>query len=465
MKNLNIYIKEGLVDWGDDEALNNKLKKTSTKAAVKKEIKQWIKENASPTYISKVKINMDSHPITVDTECDIWVHSGELTNGLFEWGVIDGDFRARIDNELKGLPKEITRGCYIDCGKNIKSLEGLPEKIYELRLDCNVRTFEGCPKEINTIGIYSPSLVSLKGCPDLERLELYKCSNLKSLKGCPKNIDHLGIERCPIENLEGCPKEMKSISITNSELKSLKGVPEKLENLSLGFSNGITKIDYWPKELKVFNAAGCDSLNDMGDFNPKGLEVCKFRDTNKINFDNVGENVFKIVKHAVIHTWLSKNFHLSNYEINDNIITADTLKCRAFTDHEISFDYDGKIKWDITNVYIPQRTNIKSLKGLPEKISGDLEIGWQEYLQSLEGAPKKIGGNLSFHNLKSYKGMPEEVGGDVILWNVDMDSYKELPKKIGGNLKLGYSERNDIKQIDDRVKGEIIDRNGNPIKF
>ena len=206
----------------------------------------------------------------------------------------------------------------------------------------------------------------------------------------------------------------------------------------------------------------------MGDFNPKGLERCRFRSTNDINFDNVGDNVFELIKNEAIGAWIRKNFYLPDYKIKDNIIIADNLKCRSFTDHEISFDFNGKIEWDVINVIIPQRTNIKSLKGLPEKISGDLDIGWQmrdESLISLEGAPKKIGGDLILHQLKSYKGMPEEVDEDVELWDVNMDSYKELPKKIGGNLRLIGSQIKDIDQIDDRVKGEITDRNGNPIKF
>ena len=45
MVNLKEYVYEGLADWGEDDKLNKKISKQTTKAAIKKEIIDYIFSN------------------------------------------------------------------------------------------------------------------------------------------------------------------------------------------------------------------------------------------------------------------------------------------------------------------------------------------------------------------------------------------------------------------------------------
>ena len=63
---------------------------------------------------------------------------------------------------------------------------------------------------------------------------------------------------------------------------------------------------------------------------------------------------------------------------------------------------------------------LKTLRGFPPIIGGDLDIENNIDLKSLEGGPEEIGGNLHLHNtgLTSLKGFPKRIGTDKgIEWN------------------------------------------------
>ena len=91
-------------------------------------IESWIKDNY--TIKGHLKIN-DDH--TVDCSGDVTIKNTNiesLTNGLFRWGKIGGDFSCSWSKNLtslEGAPKEV--GGYFDCEDNPKlhSLDGIGE--------------------------------------------------------------------------------------------------------------------------------------------------------------------------------------------------------------------------------------------------------------------------------------------------------------------------------------------------
>ena len=153
MKSLNTYINEGLADWGDDKSINKKLSKQTSKTAVKNEIIEWIQSNTMyRIYKNKLKFNFDTSPITVDYEGDVGIKYGSdsLTNGIFQWGKIDGKFNCNFTKikSLEGAPRETyTFNCtYCDL---LKTLEGAPNKCkYFSCSDCkSLTSLEGAPED------------------------------------------------------------------------------------------------------------------------------------------------------------------------------------------------------------------------------------------------------------------------------------------------------------------------------
>ena len=166
MKTLNAYLNESLLD-GED-ALGTKMDMRA--------VESWIKENFKIK--GTLKINKD---FTVDCTGDVAVKNNNitsLTNGMFSWGEIGGEFSCSF------------------C-KNLKSLKGAPEEVGE-RFNCSfcdeLKNLEGSPKYV-------------KG----PEFDCTYCQNLTSLEGAPEVVD--GIFNC-----EGCVK-----------LTSLKGAPKKVK--------------------------------------------------------------------------------------------------------------------------------------------------------------------------------------------------------------------------------------------
>lgn len=182
MKSLNIYVIEGLADWGDDDKLNKKMSKQTTKAAIKQEIIDWVINNTRPGVVkktkSKFKFDFKTDPITVDYDGNIEFKENidSLTNGLFQWGYINGGFNC------------------VNC-KQLKSLEGCPNEIID-GIDC-----DNCE-----------SLVDLKGAPNkVQDLHCNGCKNLKSLEGLPDKLTRLYLENCnSLKNFEALKKHKDS---------------------------------------------------------------------------------------------------------------------------------------------------------------------------------------------------------------------------------------------------------------
>ena len=166
-------LKESLLD--DEEEIIDKL---NTKPL----IEEWLKENLKAG-VSSIKIsdkpNKDgkyevSSKRTIEYKRSL--HLTSLTNDLFIWDTVDGDFNCvGCDSlqTLKGAPKEVGRGFYCSYCDSLQTLEGAPEKING-DFSCS-----SCPK-----------LTSLEGAPKKVGGNFYcsSCPSLKTLKGAPKKV-------------------------------------------------------------------------------------------------------------------------------------------------------------------------------------------------------------------------------------------------------------------------------------
>jgi hypothetical protein len=174
MKNLNIYLKEGLVDWGDDDKLNK-----SVTNSLKNEIFNLIKVNShGKVYQNKLKFDFSTNPVTVNYDGDIKYRFDilSLTNELFQWGEVSGDFDCkacyRLEN-LKGAPKKVGGNFICVYCENLVSLEGAPEEVGEnfLCSECrSLKTLEGSPNKVG------------------RNFNCSECKSLKTIKGAPKEV-------------------------------------------------------------------------------------------------------------------------------------------------------------------------------------------------------------------------------------------------------------------------------------
>ena len=134
MKNLNTYINEGLADWGEDDKLNKKISKQTSKSAIMKEIRNWIKANYHNVKVNSLVFDFDTFPVTVDyTRDELYIKRGvtSLTNGMFQWGKIDGVFYcgySRIKN-FEGGPKKVNNTFNCDHCLDLVDMKGAPDYI------------------------------------------------------------------------------------------------------------------------------------------------------------------------------------------------------------------------------------------------------------------------------------------------------------------------------------------------
>lgn len=137
-------------------------------------VEKWITD--------KYEVNGDltiSDDLVVDCNGDVEVidYSTEsLTNGLFKWGTIDGNFHCfgcpKLQN-LEGAPKKVGGGFYCSQCDSLVNLKGCPEYVGK-DFSCSE----------------CKNLVSLEGAPDFVGLDFdcSDCVKLESLKGSPKQV-------------------------------------------------------------------------------------------------------------------------------------------------------------------------------------------------------------------------------------------------------------------------------------
>lgn len=175
---------------------------------------------------------------------------GNLTNDLFVFGRVEGDFDcsyAEYIENLEGSPREVCGNFSCDNCQSLKTLKGAPEYVggdFECFYCKNLISLEGGPKNVGYSFICN-------GC--------YK---LKSLKGAPKKLQGVFIcSNCvSLRDLVGAPKETYRFEcIGCNGLKDLKGAPEKVYGEFICSScKHLTSLKGAPKTVtSIFNCRGC----------------------------------------------------------------------------------------------------------------------------------------------------------------------------------------------------------------
>ena len=170
MINLKNYIIESIFDVEDN--IDN------VDESIKDQIKQFLNnnfKNASKCKISEKPNKYGKFEVSSNEKVEVKnEYITSLTNGLFIWTNIQGNFISSNCNSLtslEGAPKEVGGNFYCSICNSLTSLKGAPEKV------------DGC-----FYCIYCNSLTSLKGAPKEVKGDFYctGCKSLKSLEGAPK---------------------------------------------------------------------------------------------------------------------------------------------------------------------------------------------------------------------------------------------------------------------------------------
>lgn len=146
----------------------------------------YSKDNDNTIIKAFLKENYDIGSYTikngiVNVKGDIEVKNREitsLTNGLFEFGKVDGDFdcsHCKSLTSLEGAPKEVVWNFYCNNCESLTSLKGAPEKVggfFNCSCCKSLKTLEGAPKEVggDFYCSYCKSLTSLKGAPKANKI-------------------------------------------------------------------------------------------------------------------------------------------------------------------------------------------------------------------------------------------------------------------------------------------------------
>lgn len=232
MKTLNERLIESLLD-DETELVNDN---TTL-------IEQFLNDN----YIIKGTYTIKNGVVDVDGDVkiswDVQSDITELTNRIFEFGTINGDF---IINDcvnlksLKGLPKKVESISLVTCGL-ITNLEYI--------CDANEYILDGCP-----------NLKSLEGLPTSHEysLSLANCKKLKSLKGCGKKIGYLDIIKCSLNSFKYGPEILSgNLYMDYAKIKSLDGFPKiikgniRLYDAALPISFDEFKNEFIPQNVKL----------------------------------------------------------------------------------------------------------------------------------------------------------------------------------------------------------------------
>ena len=237
MISLNEHIKESLLsDFDDLEASMDP----------KKDIEQFIRNN----YEIKGVLQISREPNKngkYDVSCrGVKVVNGgitSLTNNMFEWSEISGDFNCSYCKSLKtleGAPKKVGGDFYCSWCDSLTSLEGAPKEVgrdFVCEYCNSLKFLKGVPKIIK--GVFScsfcDSLISLKGAPEYTGGFICSfCDSLKSLKGAPEKVESgFSCVNCrALTSLEGAPKEVgKSFECFNCGKKFTKDDVKRVCNV------------------------------------------------------------------------------------------------------------------------------------------------------------------------------------------------------------------------------------------
>ena len=181
MKKLKNYVKNYIKDYIDESAWDIEDNIDSdNKELVLNEIKKFIKNNYEYINIDRCEFVLDEkknkYIISYDQRVILKSNLKQLTNGLFEWGTVGGNFYCSNCPELKnleGAPEYVEGSFYCDNCENLKSLKGSPEYVggsFYCHNCENLKSLEGAPKKVSDV------------------FDCSSCKNLKSLKGAPEKV-------------------------------------------------------------------------------------------------------------------------------------------------------------------------------------------------------------------------------------------------------------------------------------
>lgn len=240
MKHLIDYINESLLDNIDDtmnDSISDEL------------IINWINEN----WVVKgdLTVKFDGEKYVVDCNGSLHPRTGKITNGMFVWGNVMGDFIFNVlDTDIQkvkslkdiGLPQFVGGILNLHSFTNVTNLEGLPDNVGALNISGfkKMTSLKGCPSNVeygftillcpalkgldylpNHIGggitiNHNKNLLSIAGLSAVTNVvngNLFLNANfsLKSLEGCPSIVDgSFSCEKCKsLTSLSGCPEQVK----------------------------------------------------------------------------------------------------------------------------------------------------------------------------------------------------------------------------------------------------------------
>lgn len=272
-------IYESLLD--DEDVLIDKTDKNLIKQ-FRDEIFKFIKDNFEFDRRSYTAIDISKEP-NKDGKFEVsYMESGgirakkieSLTNGLFIWKEVKGDFRIESDTitNFDDFPRKIGGAVdpdmpiksfnnFPDCdnlvlsGNKITSLIGIPKYVKKLHIiRCpNLKTLKGCPTKLESLSISDTPITDLKGAPQeiSDCMSIGPLPNLVSFDGCPKYIRELDVRYCPkLTSLDGCPKDLYSLYITNVGLVNFVGGPQRVErSIHCTECDNLETLEGFPKEI------------------------------------------------------------------------------------------------------------------------------------------------------------------------------------------------------------------------
>ena len=241
---------EGILDKGNKNSVGNNIKDYYIP-----EIKEFLKKNYVGTFkISKTPNSEGKFVVDSNTNVRLKNYFAEtLTNDLFVFGTIDGNFECGgVFSTLDGAPEKVI-GNFICYGNELTSLKGCPYVGgHFICKSTKITSLDGVQKRIfgNFDCSNNDSLVNLKGSPK-RILGDFNCDCCRNLVELHSDIDYVGgdcsIQSCPkLQSLDGSPKEVVGGFMVYycDNIKSIKGCPKKVASFGIcskGNPDEITK--------------------------------------------------------------------------------------------------------------------------------------------------------------------------------------------------------------------------------
>lgn len=248
MRTLNERLIESLLD-DEDELINDNTVL----------IEQFLNDN----YIIKGTYTIKNGIVDVDGDVriswDVQNDITSLTNNIFEFGNINGDFIVvecdKLES-LKGGPKKVKYDFICSYCKNLKNLEYAPEQVgknFEANYCVSLKSLKGLPKRVESLSLSRcDGLTDLEYISDANEYILDSCKNLKSLNGLPTSHEYsLNLSHCTkLKTLAGCGKKIGYLDIIKCSLNDFNGGPEYISgNLYINFSK-LKSLNGFPKQIK-----------------------------------------------------------------------------------------------------------------------------------------------------------------------------------------------------------------------